>query len=111
MSVGVELSRLGHPDINPGGHIKHCWHDSNYSKGFPIQVHGHADNSRVPAELLLPETLANEHNLLPTRAVFFRKETTAEQRHHFRNLKKRCGDRSTTDLLKFPLSWSSNESI
>jgi len=84
----TRLSCLWHPDINAGGDIERRWHDPNDGKGLSIQSHGSADDSWVPAKSLLPETVTEHYNLLPARAVFLRKETTAEQNRRFCSLKK-----------------------
>ena len=75
--------------------------DTHHGVGLPVQHHRTAENARVGAEPVLPESMTeNHHRVAPKNLIVWRQDGAAERRVHAHYGKVVAADDLTPDALR-----------
>src|SRR5262249_54932619 len=84
--------------------VERAWHHSDHLERLAAEEDLPADDAAVRSEAPLPETVAEHHDLLVTRAVFAGKKRTAQDRWNTEDLEEVGGGVRAGDLLRLAVA-------
>src|SRR5262249_44438182 len=100
----VDVRLQGEPDFSRAREIETRRHDSHNAVAAPFKIRCAANNILFPAEMVLPESVANQHDAWVAGAILFRRKTASDDRVHSQCRQIICHDRGATNPFRFAAS-------